>query len=373
MLDSRDESLTGFVQQSPLGPNVENLTLTGSALIDGTGTTSANVITGNAAANTLFGLAGNDTLSGGDGADTLDGGEGNDSLTGGLGDDVFIVDDAADIISETSSGGVDTVLSSVSFTLATYVERLTLTGTSAINGTGNTLANILTGNAEANLLSGSSGNDTLLGNAGNDTLDGGSGTDSMTGGVGDDVFIVDLTTDRLVENADEGTDLVQSSVAWALAANFENLTLTGTSGVAGTGNTVANAIVGNSGNNALSGLAGNDTLVGGGGNDSLNGGIGADQFVFTSTTSGIDVIADFNELDGGSEEGDVLRFDGLKVGTFVYLGTSAFSGGSDNSEARVSGNQVLFDANGDGTADITITLTGLTAASQLAATDFLFA
>ena len=85
------------------------------------------------------------------------------------------------------------------------------------------------------------------------------------------------------------------------------------------------------------------------------------------------MIADFNELDGGSEEGDVLRFDGLTVGTFVYLGASAFSGGSDNSEARVSGNQVLFDANGDGTADITIALTGLTSASQLAATDFLFA
>lgn len=68
----------------------------------------------------------------------------------------------------------------------------------------------------------------------------------------------------------------------------------------------------------------------------------------------------------------MLRFDGLKVGTFVYLGTATFSGGSDNSEARVSGNQVIFDANGDGTADITITLTGLTAATQLVATDFLF-
>ena len=84
------------------------------------------------------------------------------------------------------------------------------------------------------------------------------------------------------------------------------------------------------------------------------------------------MISDFNELDGGGEEGDVLRFDGLRVGTFVYMGTGAFSGGSDNSEARIAGNQVLFDANGDGTADITITLTGLTAASQLAASDFVF-
>jgi Ca2+-binding RTX toxin-like protein len=136
---------------------------------------------------------------------------------------------------------------------------------------------------------------------------------------------------------------------------------------------LANQLTGNNGNNGFSGLDGNDTLIGGAGNDSLTGGNGADHFVFNSaTTSGIDVIADFNELNGGGEEGDVLRFDGLKVGTFVYLGTGAFSGGSDNSEARVVGNQVLFDANGDGAADITITLTGLTAASQLAVTDFFF-
>ena len=68
-----------------------------------------------------------------------------------------------------------------------------------------------------------------------------------------------------------------------------------------------------------------------------------------------------------------MRFEGLGVGTFVYRGASAFTGGSDNSEARVSGNQVLVDTNGDGTTDITITLTGLTSATQLGADDFLFA
>lgn len=119
-------------------------------------------------------------------------------------------------------------------------------------------------------------------------------------------------------------------------------------------------------------LQGFVAITGGGGNDSLNGGLGADAFVFTSTSSGIDMIADFNELNGGGEEGDVLRFEGMGVGTFTYLGTDAFTGGSDNSEARVSGNQVLVDTNGDGTSDITITLTGLTNANQLAASDFIF-
>ena len=355
-----------------LGTELENLTLTGSAAINGTGNTLANILTGNTGNNTLYGGAGNDTLDGGVGNDTLDGGVGNDSMIGGAGDDVFIVDATTDIASEASAGGTDTVQAAATFTLGLNIEQLVLTGTVAINGTGNSVANVITGNTAANLLSGSGGNDTLIGNDGNDTLDGGTGNDSMTGGSGDDAYIVDATLDAVIEAAAGGTDTVTSSITHTLAANVENLILSGTSGNGGTGNTLANALSGNTGANALSGLDGNDTLTGGGGNDALNGGIGADQFVFTSTTSGIDVIADFNELDGGGEEGDVLRFDGLNVGTFVYLGTSAFSGGSDNSEARVVGNQVLFDANGDGTADITITLTGLTAASQLAATDFLF-
>jgi Ca2+-binding RTX toxin-like protein len=296
-------------------------------------------------------------------------------MTGGLGDDLYIVGDSGDIMVEAASAGTDTVQSSITVAaLATNVENLTLTGTTAINGTGNTLANILTGNSAANALYGGSAADTLIGGAGNDTLDGGATADSMSGGTGDDLYVVDLATDILTEAASEGTDTVQSAVAWTLATNFENLTLTGSTGVAGTGNAVANILIGNSGANALSGLAGNDTITGGAGNDTVTGGIGADQFVFTTAANGIDVITDFNEVDGvGGEEGDVLRFDAAsKVGVFVYLGTSAFSGGSDNSEARVVGNQVLFDANGDGTADITITLTGLTAASQLAATDFLF-
>jgi trimeric autotransporter adhesin len=366
------DTVQSTVAIAALALNVENLTLLGAVAINGTGNTLANVLTGNVAANLLAGGDGNDTINAGDGNDALDGGLGTDSMVGGLGNDTYIVDATTDIAIEAASGGTDLVQSSVTFTLGTEIENLTLIGTTAVNGTGNGLANVITGNVGANSLFGGTGNDTLIGGDGNDTLDGGVGTDSLTGGLGNDTFVVDATTDVLIEAASQGTDLVQSAVAWTLGANFENLTLTGTTGLAGTGNTLANILTGNSGANNLSGFDGNDTLIGGGGNDSLNGGNGADQFVFNSTTSGIDVIADFNELNGGGEEGDVLRFDALRVGTFVYRGTSAFTGGSDNSEARVSGSQVLVDTNGDGTADITITLTGLTAATQLATADFVF-
>ena len=359
-----------------LGAEVENLTQTGSASINGTGNAVANLLTGNTGDNLLAGLGGNDTITSSDGNDTLDGGTGVDSMTGGLGDDLYIVDDAADKTIELSTGGTDSVQSSVTYTIATSIENLTLTGAAAIVGTGNTSANILTGNGAANALYGGSGADTLYGGTGNDTLDGGATADSMAGGTGDDLYMVDLTTDILTEATSEGTDTVSSGVAWTLGTNFENLTLSGSAGNAGTGNTLANIIIGNSGANALSGLAGDDTITGGAGNDTVTGGTGADQFVFTTAANGIDVISDFNEVDGvGGEEGDVLRFDAAsKVGVFVYLGTGAFSGGSDNSEARVSGNQVLVDINGDTVVDITITLTGLTNATalQLAASDFLF-
>lgn len=373
-----------------LGANFENLILTGTSAINGTGNAGANDLTGTSGANILTGLDGddrlyggngNDSLFGGAGNDILDGGSGNDHLEGGDGDDTYFVNAAGDVVTEAESAGTDLVQSSVAFTLGTGLEHLTLTGSSAIAGTGNALDNILTGNTGANVLSGLDGNDTLYGGGGNDTLsggagndllDGGSGADSMAGGLGDDAYVVDSVSDVISEASGEGVDSVTSSVSVTLAANVENLTLSGTSGLSGTGNALDNILVGNSGANNLSGLDGNDTLAGGGGNDTLTGGLGADHFVFNSATSGVDIIADFNELNGGDYEGDILRFEGLGIGTFSYLGTEAFTGGSDNSEARVVGNQVLVDTNGDGTADITITLTGLTNANQLTADDFLF-
>jgi Ca2+-binding RTX toxin-like protein len=167
-----------------------------------------------------------------------------------------VVDNAGDMVVEDAGAGVDLVQSSVSFALGANVENLTLTGSAAINGTGNGLNNVITGNAGANRLSGGEGNDTLNGGAGNDSLDGGAGddrldggagVDRLVGGAGNDLYVVDSASDLIVEDAGAGVDLVQASVSFALGANIENLTLTGSGALNGTGNGLNNVILGNAG------------------------------------------------------------------------------------------------------------------------------
>jgi Ca2+-binding RTX toxin-like protein len=145
---------------------------------------------GNASSNRLDGGPGADTLSGGAGNDTLYGGNGSDSLVGGTGNDIYVVNGTGDKINETSTlaSDMDTVRSSVSWTLGSNLERLTLSGTAA-SGTGNALANLITGNASANTLNGGGGDDQLIGGGGKDSLNGGSGNDTLVGGAGNDSLI----------------------------------------------------------------------------------------------------------------------------------------------------------------------------------------
>ena len=169
----------------------------------------------------------------------------------------------------------DTYVTSATTTLASQYLNLTLTGTTAINGTGNTLNNILTGNVAANSLNGGAGNDTMI------------------GGLGDDTYVVDVATDVVTELAGEGTDLVQSAITFSLAAltNVENLTLTGTTAINGTGNALNNILIGNSAANSLSGGAGSDTLNGGAGNDTMIGGLGDDTYVVDVATDVVTELA----------------------------------------------------------------------------------
>ena len=235
-----------------LPDNVEDLVLTGNLATSGTGNALTNAITGNAAANYLDGGAGNDILSGGAGGDTY--------LTDGL-----------DQISEAVDGGVDMVFSIASLTLADNVENLALTGSVAINASGNALGNQLTGNEIGN---------ELFGFGGDDTLDGAAGADTLNGGAGDDVYYAD-NADVVVESAAGGNDGVYAAVSFVLGAEVEQLFLLGSAGLSGTGNAGANLLVGNDGNNNLDGGAGNDTLDGGAGSDTLVGGAGNDVYNFS--------------------------------------------------------------------------------------------
>jgi trimeric autotransporter adhesin len=244
-----------------------------------------DTLTGSAFADHLRGYAGNDMLlnnPGSNDADTLDGGTGADSMEGGDGDDLYIVDNTADSILDSS--GFDTVKSSAaSYDLAGGAERLILTGKGDLNGGGDKLPNQIFGTIGANLLTGRDGNDLLDGGAGNDSLDGGgqndtllggAGVDTMAAGAGDDLFIVDNVKDALSDSS--GNDSVQSTISYILAADLEHLFLTGTGALSGTGNASANQIAGSTGANKLLGLGGDDTLDGGDGNDTLDGGTGND-------------------------------------------------------------------------------------------------
>ncbi len=336
-----------------LATNLENITLLGTSAINATGNTQANILTGNAASNILNGMTGADTMAGGAGDDfyfvdnigdvvqesagngndtvrstisftlgaevenlfllgsaaanatgndlnnsltgntginTLNGGLGADTMAGLTGNDTYFVDDILDVVIENANGGTDTVQVGFTYTLGANLEKLILSGTADIDGTGNALLN------------------TLTGNAGNNTLDGGAGADKMYGGLGDDTYIVDNKTDGVTEAAGAGHDTVRTSVAITLAANVEDMFQTGVANIKGTGNALDNAMYGNSGNSTLDGGAGSDFLDGGFGNDTLTGGTGADIFAFSNTTS-FDKVTDFSLA-----QGDKLDISDILIG-----------------------------------------------------------
>ena len=215
----------------------KNLLLTGSA-VKGYGNSKDNTLTGTDANNTLDGLGG---------ADTMIGGKGNDT---------YVVDNAADVVTELADEGTDTVQSSISYTLGEHLENLTLIGKGNIDGNGNSTNNTITGNDGANILNGNGGADTLIGGRGNDT------------------YMVNSIDDVIKENGwSSDIDNVVASIDWTLFAKLENLTLTGSDAINGTGNTDDNIIVGNNAANILDG--------GNGGKDILTGAGGSDIFAFS--------------------------------------------------------------------------------------------
>jgi len=337
-----------------LPANVENLTLSGSADLQGYGNGDANTLTGNAGSN------------------LLDGRGGADVMRGGVGNDVYVVDNAGDQVIENAGEGNDAVFSTAHLVLSADVETLVLQGSADLQGYGNSLANVLFGNAGGNLLDGRAGADYMAGGAGNDIyfvddagdmvvenagegndaifstvhlalpanveilvlqgsadlqgygngdvnllygnagsnlLDGRGGADAMFGGAGNDVYFVDDAGDMVVENASEGSDAVFSTIDYTLTANVETLVLQGSGNLAATGNGLGNALYGNSGNN---------TLDGGVAADLLTGNAGDDAFVFHVGEAGGDTVVDF--AGNGVAAGDSLQFVGYGAGaTFTNI------------------------------------------------------
>ncbi|MBL8406745.1 MAG: M10 family metallopeptidase C-terminal domain-containing protein [Candidatus Accumulibacter sp.] len=246
------------------------------------GDDTVNVLTGTAGNDSLYGLGGNDTLEAGMGNDLLDGGTGTDQLAGGKGDDIYLVDNVSDVVTESSAAdGKDLVKASVSWTLGANVEKLELTGTANLMGTGNTLANIITGNSGDNVLNG-------LG-----------GVDSLNGGEGSDLYLFGLPAEHssaeIADAGSSGVDEVRFTATragtlklYAGDTGIERLVIgTGSDAVANSAGTVAlnvdasplsNAItmIGNAGANILTGTAFADQIDGGSGNDLLNGQAGTD-------------------------------------------------------------------------------------------------
>jgi Ca2+-binding RTX toxin-like protein len=247
--------------------------------------------------------------------------------------------------------------------------------------TGNEYNNYLSGQGGNDVINGKAGNDNLEGGAGNDTLYGGVGNDTLNGGTGSNTLYGGTGNDRYIINADnyyniyeytgEGLDIVESAFSFNLGpAYLENLILTGTSAINGTGNSLNNTITGNSANNNLNGGAGNDTLtggtgndiliggtgndilIGGTGNDTLTGGSGSDRFTFNSRTEGIDRITDFSVVDDTIVVSAAGFGGGLTVGAAIAVNQFVLGAAPTTSSNRFIFNKdngsLFFDQDGIG-------------------------
>jgi len=308
---------------------------------------------GTASSDVILGLAGNDSLTGLAGGDTLDGGTGADTMAGGTGNDTYVVDSVGDWIVEGAGDANDRMLASISVDLNVRyanIEHVTLTGTAALNATGNGADNMLTGNGGANILDGGVGDDTLIGGAGNDT------------------YKVDSGTDVVTELPGGGIDTVANSAfTFTLGPNIENLTMTGNNAANGIGNELSNKITGTGAGTilfdfqALFGNGGNDTLIGNTHSDHLNGGTGADSMVggagsdiYFVDDAGDKVMESGPSTDIDSVESSITYTLGATLEDLTLLGNANIdgTGNSLNNDIGVtggSGDNVLSGLGGNDT------------------------
>ncbi|UZO74948.1 DUF4347 domain-containing protein [Microcystis aeruginosa str. Chao 1910] len=171
------------------------------------------------------------------------------------------------------------------------------------------------------------------------------------------------------------SDTLTANVTTTLPANVENLTLTGSANINGTGNAANNILTGNSGNNILNGSDGNDTLIGGTGNDTITGGAGGDRFTFNNRNEGIDTITDFLSSQGdkitvsaGGFGGGLAAGVAITAAQFV-LGTTALNASNRFIYNTITGG-LFFDGDGTGTL-AAIQIATLSSKPTLTASDIL--
>ena len=316
----------------------------------------------------------------------LNGGAGSDTLSGGLGDDLYFVDQSNDVIIELEEGsGADAVFSTVTYILADDVEKLLLSGYAAINGTGNSADNEIQGNGASNI------------------IDGGVGADLMAGGAGNDTYLVDDSSDQILELSGDGADTVLSSASgYILGANVENgrimvggaANLTGnglsnilyawegdnsldggggmdtasfayarsavTVNLAGTtaqatdgsgsdtltsiesltGSNFNDTLTGNATANRLDGGAGNDILNGGLGNDALAGSTGNDAFVFNSTLGAVNI----DTIQSYNVVDDTIRLENTGIfSAFVMTGAMAAGAFNTGFAATQADDRIIYN------------------------------
>jgi Ca2+-binding RTX toxin-like protein len=273
-----------------------------------------DTLDGGAGNDTLLGAEGNDTLLGGEGNDTLDGGAGNDTLDGGAGNDLYIVDNIGDQVTENlNEGSLDQVQSSITYTLSANVEKLLLTGTANINGTGNSISNTITGNTGHNILKGNAGDDTLHGEAGNDTLYGGAGTDRLEGGTENDSLYGEAGSDTLYGGA--GTDRLEGGTENdSLYGEAGSDTLYGDDGDDVIFGSNTNQFLTYDDHDTIYGGTGNDTITPGWGDDVVDGGTGTDTLVIDYSSFPTQAVA-WQEQDRNTGSYDVYVGNAYGIGT----------------------------------------------------------
>ena len=366
-----------------LAANVENLTLTGSQAINGVGNELDNVLLGNGADN------------------ALDGGAGADEMRGAAGSDTYVVDNAGDVVIENANEGIDTVQSSLSYTLTENVENLVLTGTENIYGAGNVLDNVLTGNSGENILTGAAGNDTLVGGSGADLLDGGTGNDAYVFNLGDGVdTIVDvaapgegnlltlgpgITRDDLTLHQD-GTTLtidvgtdgdavrllnfdkdnqagshVVETIQFADGSQMRLVDLLepGTEGndiiITGPSDDIIRAKGGDDyvftdgGNDFIDGGSGNDILDGGTGADTLIGGTGDDTYVVDSDG---DVVIEDEDEGTDTVQSSISYALGANLESLMLIGLAAVNANGNGLANSLTGNAAANTLTGGAGNDI---------------------